>query len=382
MRRLRKIGSLAAAGAICALVSQTAIGQAAADEFTANIFFPPQHPLAKHGYVEWADAIKSMSGGAMTAKVFAGTALLPPRSGMSGVRDGIAQVGYHAGTYTPAELPISNALQELGFNYSDPLVAMIAATDFNMTDADALAQWKKAEIIYGGGYSTPPYNLMCRTPIRSLEDVKGKRLRTAGAALSRWAESVGAVPVNVPSSEMYQGVEKGTLDCAVNVASDLKSRSLWDVAKHTTMASLGMYWSGPMWGYNADFWKGLSGEQRKLLFDSHAVALAKLYVGYQAAIDEALTEAKDHGVTVYEPGQDILDSIDAFAKDNLGNVYETAREKHGIADPEALLGRFDERMSKWSALFAEVDRNDADAIAAIIKAELYDKIDPATYGVN
>ncbi len=378
MSCLKRICSLAAVGAVWALTGQAA----SAGEFTANIFFPPQHPLAKYGYVEWAKTLETMFEGRLKAKVFAGTALLPPRSGMSGVRDGLAQVGYHAGTYTPAELPISNAIQELGFNYSDPLVAMVAATDFNMTDAEALAQWKKAEIVYGGGYSTPPYNLMCRTPIRSLEDVKGKRLRTAGAALSRWAESVGAVPVNVPSSEMYQGVEKGTLDCAVNVASDLKSRSLWDVAKHTTMAPLGMYWSGPMWGYNTSFWQDLPVADRKIFFDSQATALAELYVGYNAAVDDALAEAKDHGVTVYQPSQDILDSIAKFAQDNLSNVYETASEKHGLADPKALLGRFDDRMQSWAKLFADVDRKDAAAIAAIIKAELYDRIDPQTYGVN
>ncbi len=378
MRYFKKVCSLGAIAAVCALAAQTV----SAEEFNANIFFPPQHPLAKYGYVEWAKSLEKASEGRLTAKVFAGTALLPPRSGLSGVRDGIAQVGYHAGTYTPAELPISNSIQELGFNYDDALTAMVAATDFNMTDAEALVQWKKAGIVYGGGYSTPPYNLMCRTPIRTLADVKGKRLRTAGAALSRWVESVGAVPVNVPSSEMYQGVEKGTLDCAVNVASDLKSRSLWDVAKHTTMAPLGMYWSGPMWGYNPSYWKGLSTADRQLFFDTQSEALAALYVGYNAAIDEALAEAKEHGVTVYEPGQDILDSIASFAKGNLTNVYKTAREKHGLANPEALLGRFDQRTQKWAKLFADVDRKDVGAIAKIIKAELYDKIDPATYGVN
>lgn len=378
MISLKGFSAIAIAGALGTMAGQSVF----AAEFSANIFFPDQHPLAKHGYVEWADALDAASDGKFKAKVFTGTVLLPPRSGMSGVRDGIAQVGYHAGTYTPAELPISNAIQELGFNYADPLAAMVAATDFNMNDAEALAQWKNAGIVYGGGYSTPPYNLMCSEPIKTLADVKGKRLRTAGAALSRWAESVGAVPVNVPSSEMYQGVEKGTLDCAVNVASDLKSRSLWDVAKHTTMAPLGMYWSGPMWGYNPTFWSELSADDRKMFFDTHATALANLYIGYQAAIETALAEAKDHGVTVYEPSQDMLDSITTFASTNLTNVYETASEKHGLKDPEGLLGRFDAAVKKWDGLFADVARDDANAIAQIIKTELYDKLDPATYGVD
>lgn len=171
---------------------------------------------------------------------------------------------------------------------------------------------------------------MCRSPIRSLEDLKGKRLRTAGAAMSRWVESIGAVPVNVPSSEMYQGVEKGSLDCAINVANDLKSRSLWDVAKHTTMAPLGLYWSGPMWAFNQKYWTNLSGDQRKLFFAANARAMANLYVGYSAAVTEALAEAGAHGVTVYEPSDDILNSIQDFAKTNLVEVYKKGREKYGL----------------------------------------------------
>ena len=353
---------------------------AMAEDFIANIFFPATHPLGQFGYVDWAKDLEIASGGKFKPTVYTGTVLLPPRAGMSGVRDGIAQVGYHAGTYTPAELPISNALQELGFNYSDALVMSVAISDFNMNNADALKQWKDAGIIYGGGYSTPPYNLMCSSPMKSLKDLKGKRLRTAGAALSRWAESIGAVPVNVPSSEMYQGVEKGSIDCAVNVASDLKSRSLWDVAKHTTMVPVGLYWSGPMYAYNKDFWKGLSEQDRRVFFNTSAKALGNLYVGYAAAVGTAVSEAAEHGVTIYQPSEDVLASIATFSQDNLQNVYATARDKYKIENPEALIGKFDDRVKKWEKLFADVDRKDAGAIAKIIKAELYDKIDASTYG--
>ncbi|MCF8468238.1 MAG: C4-dicarboxylate TRAP transporter substrate-binding protein [Sneathiella sp.] len=352
------------------------------EEFNANIFFPDQHPLGKYGYVEWAKTVDKLSNGELKANVFTGTVLLPPRSGMSGVRDGVAQVGYHAGTYTPAELPISNTLQEMGLNYSDPLVMIAAASDFNITNPQALEQWKKAGVVYGGGYSTPSYNLMCNAPMQTVEDLKGKRLRTAGAAMSRWVEAIGAVPVNVPSSEMYEGIEKGILDCAVNVASDLKSRSLWDVAKYTTMAPLGIYYSGPMWAFNQDFWKGLTPAERKIFFDANAQAMANLYVGYQASVDEALAEAEEHGVKVYQPKEDMTKSIKTFADANLVEVYKTGKEKYGLEDPEALLGQFDKTVRKWEKLFENVDRKDPAAIEAIIKANLYDKLDPNTYGVN
>ncbi len=349
-------------------------------EFVANIFFPDKHPIAQYSYVEWAKDLEKASGGKLKAKVFYGSVLLEPRSGLSGIRDGIAQIGHHAALYTPSELPESNVLNELSFAITDPLTAVAAVTEFEMTDAQMLAQTKKAGVIYTGGYCTPQYVMMCSKPVRTLEELKGKRLRTTGASVSRWTQTVGAVAVNVPSTEMYTGLEKGSLDCATNVVSDLKSRSLWDVAKHTTMAPLGMYYAGPNWAVNPKFWGEMSNEERRILFNVNAQAMANLYVGYQAAIDEALAEAKQHGVTFYQPGPDIKASIDGFVKTTFEETYKIANEKYKVADPEALVGRFMKVVAKWEKLFAQVDRKDTKAIGKIIKENLYDKIDVATYG--
>ena len=76
----------------------------------------------------------------------------------------------------------------------------------------------------------------------------------------------------------------------------------------------------------------------------------------------------------------MMSSIKQFSSDNMTNVYSMAKEKYKIADPKALFSRFDATMKKWDSLFANVNRNDADAIAAIIKKELFDKIDVSSYG--
>ena len=55
------------------------------------------------------------------------------------------------------------------------------------------------------------------------------------------------------------------------------------------------------------------------------------------------------------------------------NVY-MASEKYKIADSKVFGRRCNYRSGR---LFAKVDRNDADAIAAIIQRELFDKIDGA-----
>lgn len=370
------------AGLATALLIAGIAAPASAREFNASIWFPDSHPLTKYGYIDWAKAVEKASGGDLVPKVFTGTVLLPPAAHLSGLRDGIAQVDYHAGTYTPADLPEDNLLAQLALNYSDYFLAAFATTDMNLNDPEMQAMWKRNGVVYGGGYATPPYRLFCTTKVVTLDDIKGKRLRMPGAAHSDWAKSVGAVPVNVSSSEMYNGLEKGQLDCASNAANDMKSRSLWDVAKFTTMIELGVYWSGYEYAYNPDFWKSLTPSERRILFNTMADAMVKTGFGYKKQAAEAIAEAPSHGVTVSEPSAALKQSVVDFGKVARSKAIELGHSKFKLEDPEGLISRFEQVVAKWRTLLAGVDNNDPAALTALLKKEVYDKLDAATYGTD
>src|SRR5690606_35675055 len=153
-------GALFVTGAASPLVAQT--------EFIANSFYADQHPHTKYGYIEWAQIVEELSNGRLKPEVYTGTVLLAPRANLQGIRDNVVQVAHHAAVYTPSELPVANAVQELGFNYSDPLVAIFAVTDFSMSNETQLAEWKDKGIVYLGSYATPSYILFCRSPVRNL----------------------------------------------------------------------------------------------------------------------------------------------------------------------------------------------------------------------
>ena len=356
---------------------------ATAREFSASAWLPDTHPLTKYGYLEWAKKVEEASGGALKPNVFTGTVLLPPAAHLSGLRDGVTDMTYHGGTYTAKELPIDNLIAQTMFNYADYFTTAFAFTDFAMTDPDSLAQFKDNGIVFGGGSSTPQYVLFCREKVTSLADIRGKKLRLAiSGAHAAWAESVDAVQVSVVSSEMYSGLDKGQLDCASNGANEMKTRSLWDVAKHTTLVELGVYWAGWQYGFNRGFWASLSDDERRILFDTIADQTVDTGLGYLASADEALAEAKDHGVTIHEPEADLVKSIE----DHKIVVREWAinygKEKLGLEDPEAILVRFEERYAKWERLLEGIDRSDAAALKAVLKKNLYDGIDVSTYGLD
>src|SRR3546814_18367608 len=70
----------------------------------ASIWFPETQPLTRYGYQEWAKKVEQRSNGDLKIKVFTDTTLLPVVAHLSGLRDGIADIPYHAGTYTPADI--------------------------------------------------------------------------------------------------------------------------------------------------------------------------------------------------------------------------------------------------------------------------------------
>ncbi|MCO6381539.1 MAG: C4-dicarboxylate TRAP transporter substrate-binding protein [Vannielia sp.] len=366
-----------------ALAGMLMTGAATAEtNFIANSFYDGAVPMSGEGYIRWAELVEELSDGDLVPEVFTGTVLLAPRASLQGIQDNVVQVAHHAAIYTPSDMPVANAVQELGFAYSDPLAAIFAVTDFSMNNEVQLQEWADKNVVYLGAYATPAYVLMCSSPVRNLEEMKGKRIRTAGSAVSVWVEDAGGIPVNVPSSEMYTGLERGTLDCATNAASDLVDRSLLEVAEHTTLLSTGMYYSGPQWGYNPGFWASLTPEQRSVLMEASARSMARIVIAYGSKVDAGLEASKAAGGNVYEPEQDLADHVAEFRDRTTAAAVEKAGTDFGVADPEALIGDFQATMQKWTDLLADVDPTDEDALTALAMQEIFSKIDPATYGVN
>ena len=366
----------AAAGLLAASTSLVA-----ATEITGSVWFPDTHPLTSHGYLAWAEAVAAASGGDLTVRVFTGESLLPAGAHLSGLTDGIADMTYHAGTYTPSDLPEDNVLAILGIGLQDAVVVASAVTDFYMNDPEMKAMFDRHGIVFLGGYATPPYVLMCTSKVESLDDIRGKRIRMPGAIHAEFAAHVGAVAVSVPSTEMFTGLERGQLDCAANAANDLKSRSLWDVAKHVTTIDLGSYFAGWLHAANADSWRGLSDSQRRVVLDTISDTLIDTMVHYNALSAEALAEAPARGVSVIAPGADLQAALDGFNTEQVPAIAaSTGRDRLGLADPEGLIARFQETMTKWQGIYAAVDMTDSDAMKAALRENLFGAV-PADYGL-
>lgn len=356
-----------------------AASPAAAQQYGLSGWLPPTHVMTREIAVGWADKVRGATGGAVDFEVFVGGVLLPPLGTMQGVATGVAQAGHDV----PSELPIANLVGELGHQTPDPMVLTFAYLDYSMNDPQAYQEWRNNGVIPGATVSTPLYYYFCRDTPHSLAEMRGKRVRAPGGGWARFTKHAGMVPVNVPASEIYTSMERGAVDCVAADPTQLNTgATIMELTKSMIDLPLSPAYNALHIVYNPDFWKGLSEEQRRQVFDATATAMASALVTFDRESAAAIEEAKAKGVEIIAPDPEFTKAYQDWINDNVGGLFELARSTMGIADPETPFNTMQGYIDKWTALLEGVDRTNVDAVAAVLKSNLFDKVDVATYGTE
>lgn len=353
---------------------------AGAKELTVSSWVAPSHPTISAGYATYFPAVEQATKGEVTFKLISGGALLGGKETLTGLGDGVADASVLALTYNPAQLPTSQLVAELAMLSGDSVAVAAAVTEFTLLHcAPCLAEFSAQNVVYTGSYATAPYALISKEKITSAADLAGKRVRSPGGAWDRWISEVGASVVHTSSAEMYEALNKGVIDVAMQPAAALKSFSLWDVAGSITLGSFGVYNSGPLLSFNKDSWASLSAENRRVLLDQMALALVVTTDAYLAQNGAAEQEAPAHGVAIEAKPAELEQQIAAFNAQDLGAVVAKAKSVYNVAEAEALVAKYQEILAKWEA--ATAGGLSREALVAKIKADVFDKLSEASYGL-
>lgn len=140
-------------------------------------------------------------------------------------------------------------------------------------------------------------DILSTKEIRTPADLKGMKLRVSSNDLSVTSfESLGATPVGMDMSDVYQAMSGGTIDAVENPITSLYNRSFQEVAKYLVKNEHILATS--MWICGESFFSTLTEEQQQILME--CADEAGLYNNelYDAATEEAEQGMKDAGVTV------------------------------------------------------------------------------------
>jgi TRAP-type C4-dicarboxylate transport system substrate-binding protein len=291
-RRSFLTGTLATT-ALGGLPSQRSLAQAA-EELKLATFVPPTHIILAKVLTPWAQEVAAASGNKLTVRMFPSMQLggKPPELYRQTVQ-GISDISFTLPGYTSSDFPMM-ALTEL------PGMASSADDGTRKLwahfDRFLASQFKDTKVLMLWNSDTA--SIMSKTkPVRTLEDMKGMKIRTPSAAQSAQLEAIGAIPVDMPAGQIYNALDRGVVDASMIPMSAALDFKLIEVARYFTVnAPLGR--SPFLVTMNRVRYQKLPADLRKIIDDTTGLKLslkgAETYdTQNNAALDAA---AKDREV--------------------------------------------------------------------------------------
>lgn len=375
--RVRRFAAAVAVG----LLAATGAAVAQVKEIKLNSWLGPSHPINTGGYNPFIKAVEADTGGALKFRLFLSGSLLDSRGTLPGIRDGVVDGGFLVLSFHPAEFPHATTFTDLAMVGTDALSAAAAVTETVLLHcAPCLADAKRQNTVFFGAYATTAYNIFSRAPIKSLDDLKGKKVRSFGGAIDRWLRDLGAVAVNVDATMAYEGLSKNTLDAVMLPVADFGSYNLWDVAPHVTLLNVGSFKSNTTVGFNREFWRGLTLEQRKVFLKHAPIMVLGPGLDYIKNDAAVIPQAKAKNVNLIPPTEAMTKQLAAFFEKDKAAINEAA-VKRGVKDANAIINKYVELLAKYDKLF-QGKSGDAQAVYDILYREVYGKLDPAKFGME
>lgn len=336
-------------------------------------YLPATHVNNLAGIEPMGKRLAAESGGKITLEILSGGSVAKPTAAVDSVRDGVVTASMVVDSYVPKQLPHAYLATDLGVIGKNSVALAGATTEYNLLACkDCLAEQKKQSIISMSFYSTAPYTLMCKPDLRSMADLNGKKLRSAGG-FSIMFKSFGMVPVNITSDETYEALQRGQVDCSIGAQGWLKSYSLWDVAKNVLDTSIGAYTGGLLWAMSAEAWAKLSPEHKAILKKNMPILSADVTFGYLAESDDVRKLAIEKGVKFNPPDKSFIDAYAAYAEKELARVKEAGKGR-GIANADELVDLYMSLVRKWEKIANDEVKGDKAKFIEALNREVYSKV--------
>lgn len=108
-----------------------------------------------------------------------------------------------------------------------------------------------------------PQVIYCNAPIRTLDDLRGLRVRTFTPSMAALMQNFGATAVTLQFSEVYPALQRGVAQCAITSPTSGNSGNWPEVTTHFLPLSLG----GAVQGHfiSMDIWRRFSPERQAAL---------------------------------------------------------------------------------------------------------------------
>jgi TRAP-type C4-dicarboxylate transport system substrate-binding protein len=314
----------------------------AAKTITGVTYIPQSYKDLSFGSNGFVEQLQKNAADVVKVDFYDSGKLLKADEQLPALRSGTIDFMFHTTSYITRSSPIlgitglPNVVDEL-YKHPDriakgsPLFALIN---------EQLAKENLVALSLGGTIMEPEFVWSTKAhPIKSIADIKGKKVRVVSFEATGVMEKFGAGAVRIPSSELYLALQRGTIDAAVANIGTVIGRSLQE--------QIGAVYKLPVTAYGI----GIFVEKRKWDSMDPAVKKAMQFAADWFDAESAKTvntkiypndfwpKIKAAGIEVIEPSQDDITALDKAADQVVAKWKGTVGEDIGQRAIDLALGK-------------------------------------------
>lgn len=315
----------------------------------------PETNIAGAAERDFMDYVEAATDGKVTFERYFAGSLVTSAEGLDAVQSGLADIAYGIPTIIADEIPMNAWSLGLGGLSGDDS-ASFGQIQKTLAYHQFLAEHPEFDAEYAdiGVKPLTPFTqdnagAACTDPVTTPEQSVGKSVSATPTWTPEIAE-VGFTTTYLPLAEVYEGLQRGVIQCYFAPLGGIFSIKLYEVAPHfsavgsTTALSL----SRPY--MNLDKWESLPAEVQEIFDEASLVAVRSFLTGDLAANAEiaAASEADDGSGFSILSAPEVAAVIDGVQERAVAALPGSAPA--GIDDPEALIARYKELLEEWGGI--------------------------------
>jgi TRAP-type mannitol/chloroaromatic compound transport system substrate-binding protein len=264
----------------------------------------PQHKLA----IVLADTITAASGGRLIIDIEQGGAIVPAGEEFDGVRTGALEIAFSANMYNKHLHSAAPLLSSISGGLS--AIQRMFWYEFGGGLELAKELYAPHGITYIGYIALPGEDFAyTKEPLKTLEDVKKLKMRTAGDG-GEIMSRLGAATVFMPGGELYESMQRGVINSfEYGAANEAWENGFHEVFNHVYLSTSRAPSDENSVVIGTETFNALS-DDLKVLVEAVVLEAADDYYGPNIVKDaQALQNIIDYGVTVESLSKEIEDAF-------------------------------------------------------------------------
>lgn len=308
--------------------------------------------------LEFKERVEEASGGKIEIELVWGQAVAGYSEVDAALVDGRVDIAATLPIYNPAEYPVNDAFVS---------GATLAGASPRMGDLAANAAmlevaWNSEELLEEfeskGLHVLMPFHadgnqlVMCTEPIASKDDWNGRQVRVSSSVQDQQIRALGATSVSLEFPELYEALQRGTIDCAMAHGATATGVGFLDVAPHSSYSEDVAFAPGALSIMAGSDYAALPLAARQLIFDQMATVFEQQRItSLQGSVNVAEQARKNEG-SIRELDDSSVEELQVLSQDMINQNIEEGIVAEGFADG------IEQSLEKWRGIVEEMGLGD------------------------